>query len=115
VEASRALGGSRRWQLRVHVWPRLARPLTRNLVMGAASVVGLEAALSFAGLGLPAHVPSWGGGLAVLTAGGSAAAWACTVLSIGLTSAVLHGLGASLDDLVVPSPLRLAPDGAGAK
>jgi ABC-type dipeptide/oligopeptide/nickel transport system permease subunit len=32
VEASRALGASRRWQLRTHVLPRLSQPLAVNLL-----------------------------------------------------------------------------------
>lgn len=116
VEASRALGASRRWQLRVHVLPRVARPLVVNLLVGAASVVGLEAALSFVGLGLPAATPSWGGGLASLAHGGSAVAWAFTASSIGLTSAALYGLGVSLARGVQSrTPRALAGERAGVK
>ena len=92
VEASRALGASRGWQLRVHILPPLARPLLVNLLLGAGSLIGLEAALSFAGLGLPSATPSWGGGLAAVARGGSGAALACVVTSIGLTSVALYGL-----------------------
>jgi ABC-type dipeptide/oligopeptide/nickel transport system permease subunit len=114
VEASRALGGSRRWQLRWHVLPRVARPLLVNSLQGAASLIGLEAALSFAELGLPNNLPSWGGGLAVLGRHGSAAGLGLAVLSIGLTSATLYGLGLSFAE--VPRPAlapRDAPPGSG--
>jgi ABC-type dipeptide/oligopeptide/nickel transport system permease subunit len=98
VEASRALGASRRWQLRVHVLPRLAQPFAINLLLGAATLVGLEAALSFTGLGFPGRVPSWGGGLAVLARGGaSPAAIATVVSSIGATCAACYGLAALLE------------------
>lgn len=102
VEASRALGASRRWQLRVHVLPRLIQPLSANLLLGAATLIGLEAALGFAGLGLPKTSPSWGGGLAALARGGSAlpVAWlpaTCVVFSIGSTCAALYGLALSLE------------------
>ena len=97
VEASRALGASRRWQLRVHVLPRLTQPLAVNLLLGAANLIGLEAALGFTGLGLPSHAPSWGGGLAVLVRGGSAAALACVVGSIGASCVSLYGLAVSLE------------------
>jgi ABC-type dipeptide/oligopeptide/nickel transport system permease subunit len=96
VEASRALGASRRWQLRVHVLPRLTRPLVANLLQGACALVGLEAALSFVGLGLPAGVPSWGGGLAALVHSRSLLPLALAASSIGLTCAALYRLGASL-------------------
>jgi len=102
VEASRALGASRRWQLRTHVLPRLSQPLAVNLLLGAATLVGLEAALGFAGLGLPSGSPSWGGGLAALGRVDSAraAAWlpaTCVVASIGSTCGALYGLAISLE------------------
>lgn len=95
VEASRALGASRRWQLRAHVVPRLIRPLMVNLLQGASALIGLEAALSFVGLGLPAGVPSWGGGLAAVARAEQALPFAVAAASIGLSCAVLYGLGAS--------------------
>lgn len=96
VEASRALGASRRWQLRAHVLPRLIRPLLVNLLQGASALIGLEAALSFVGLGLPAGVPSWGGGLAAVARSQQALPFALAAASIGLSCAALYGLGASL-------------------
>lgn len=98
VEASRAFGASRRWQLRVHILPRVVQPLGVNLLLGAGTLVGLEAALSFTGLGLPSRVPSWGGGLAVLArGGGSGGALACIVCSIGASSAAFYGLAVLLE------------------
>jgi len=96
VEASRALGASRRWQVRAHVVPRLVRPLAANLLQGASTLIGLEAALSFVGLGLPAGVPSWGGGLATVALTQSLLPLGVCAASIGLTCAALYGLGASL-------------------
>jgi peptide/nickel transport system permease protein len=96
VEASRALGASRRWQLRAHVVPRLIRPLLVNLLQGASALIGLEAALSFVGLGLPAGVPSWGGGLAAVARAEQVLPFAVAAASIGLSCAALYGLGASL-------------------
>lgn len=96
VEASRALGASRRWQLRAHVVPRLARPLLANLLQGACWLIGLEAALSFVGLGLPAAVPSWGGGLAAVGALGRWQPLALAAASIGSSCAALYWLGAHL-------------------
>lgn len=96
IEASRALGATRRWQLRNHVAPRVARPLLVNLCSGAASLVGLEAALGFTGLGLPSDVPSWGGGLAVLAGAGDFAALAWVVFGIGAAGVAFHALGMSL-------------------
>jgi peptide/nickel transport system permease protein len=116
VEASRALGASRRWQLRTHVLPRLSQPLAVNLLLGAATLVGLEAALGFAGLGLPSGSPSWGGGLAALARGGRALSvpWlpvTCVVASIGSTCAALYGLAISLERRQRRAP-GFAPRGA---
>ena len=97
VEASRAFGASRRWQLREHILPRVVQPLGVNLLLGAGTLVGLEAALSFTGLGLPSRVPSSGGGLAVLARGGSGVALGCTVWSIGASSAAFYGLAVLLE------------------
>jgi ABC-type dipeptide/oligopeptide/nickel transport system permease subunit len=97
VEASRALGASRRWQLRVHVWPRLLQPLGINLLLGASALVGLEAALSLSGLGLPSRMPSWGGGLAALAHGGNGGALSGVVASVGSTCAALYGLAVLLE------------------
>jgi ABC-type dipeptide/oligopeptide/nickel transport system permease subunit len=108
VEASRALGASRRWQVRAHVVPRLVRPLAANLLQGASALIGLEAALSFVGLGLPAGVPSWGGGLAAVVATQSALPLGVAAASIGLSCAAFYGLGASL----AAAPPR--PGGAAA-
>lgn len=114
VEASRAFGASRRWQLRVHVLPRVVQPLAVNLLLGAGTLVGLEAALSFTGLGLPSRVPSWGGGLAVLAKGGSGASLAGAAWTIGASAAAFYGLAVLLDGrqrraAVAPGP---APPGA---
>jgi ABC-type dipeptide/oligopeptide/nickel transport system permease subunit len=96
VEASRALGASRRWQLRAHVVPRLIRPLLVNLLQGASALIGLEAALSYVGLGLPEGVPSWGGGLAAVARVEQLLPFGVAAASIGLSCAALYGLGASL-------------------
>jgi ABC-type dipeptide/oligopeptide/nickel transport system permease subunit len=125
VEASRALGASRRWQLRVHVWPRLLQPLAINLLLGAATLVGLEAALTFAGLGLPSRMPSWGGGLAALYSGGNGGALTLLIASVGSTCAALYGLAALLERRQRQSPgyaprasrrwRTLARNGSGVK
>ena len=83
-------------QLRAHVVPRVARPLLANLLQGACGLIGLEAALSFAGLGLPSAVPSWGGGLAAVGATGSWQPLALAAASIGSSCAALYWLGAHL-------------------
>lgn len=63
VEASRAIGGTGLWRLRTHVLPGLGRPLLATIALGVSASLGLEAALSFVGLGMPATFAVWGGGL----------------------------------------------------
>lgn len=109
VEASRALGASRRWQLRVHVLPRLSQPLAVNLLLGTSALFGLEAALGLVGLGFPSDAPSWGGGLGALAAGGSAGALACVVISIAATSAAFYGLATSLERRELEAPGLASP------
>ena len=59
VVAAYALGASRQRVFVVHVLPHLLSALAVSSALTAASVVGLEAALSFVGLGLPG-TSSWG-------------------------------------------------------
>jgi ABC-type dipeptide/oligopeptide/nickel transport system permease subunit len=123
VEASRALGASRRWQLRVHVLPRLLQPLAINLLLGASMLVGLEAALALTGLGLPNRVPSWGGGLAAVARGAGGSVLSCVTLTIGSACAALYGLATLLErrqrrapgfaPREVPASRELGADGQG--
>lgn len=96
VQASRAFGASGRWQFRVHVLPRLWVPLAADLAFGASILIGLEAALGFVGLGLPASVASWGSALPALARGGSVEALTWAVASLGICSATLHWMGTRL-------------------
>jgi ABC-type dipeptide/oligopeptide/nickel transport system permease subunit len=114
VEASRAFGASRRWQLRVHILPRVVQPLGVNLLLGAGTLVGLEAALSFTGLGLPSRVPSWGGGLAVLAKDGSAAALGGAAWTIGASAAAFYGLAVLLERRQRRAAAAAAPAPPGA-
>lgn len=64
VTAARALGAS---PLRIfwrHILPNAIGPVLVSAVFGVASVVLLEAALSFLSMGAPTHVASWGETLA---------------------------------------------------
>lgn len=96
VEAARALGASRRRLLWMHVVPALAGPLAVHLAFGTSAVIGLEAALSFTGLGLPASMPSWGAALGQLQHSGAWLPIACAALSIALASSALYVVGARL-------------------
>lgn len=93
VLAARALGSSPMRVFRVHVLPRLLPPLALSAASTASYVVGLEAALSFVGLG-PSNVVSWGtllGRAATQHDVSAGLTWGC-VASLAATTLMLHGL-----------------------
>ncbi len=60
ILAERAMGASTGRILRDHVLPNIAAPLFILASMDVPAVVGMEAALSFLGLGVSPPTPSWG-------------------------------------------------------
>src|SRR6476620_6268418 len=60
VEAARALGASSTRIFFLHVLPSIVQPLLVQASIGMATAVLAEATLSFLGLGIAAHAPSWG-------------------------------------------------------
>ena len=60
ILAERALGASTARILRDHILPNIAAPLLILASMDVPAVVGMEAGLSFLGLGVSAPTPSWG-------------------------------------------------------
>jgi len=64
VTAARALGASSPRIFFRHVLPNTVGPLLVSSVFGVASVVLLEAAISFLSMGAPTHAASWGETLA---------------------------------------------------
>jgi len=60
ILAERAMGASTGRILRDHVLPNIAAPLVILASMDVPSVVGMEAGLSFLGLGVSPPTPSWG-------------------------------------------------------
>lgn len=64
VLAAKALGCSPRRIFWKHISPNAVGPVVVSSVFGVASVVLLEAAISFLGMGTPSHVASWGETLA---------------------------------------------------
>jgi peptide/nickel transport system permease protein len=89
VHASRALGASNGRIMLRHILPNTLGPLTVVASFGLASVIVIEASLSFLGLGVPPSVPSWGSMLAdgrdYLRAGW----WVATFPGLALTLCVL--------------------------
>jgi peptide/nickel transport system permease protein len=60
VEAAHAAGTPLPRIVRRHVLPMMAGPLIVQATLIAAWAILIEATLSFLGVGLPAHLPSWG-------------------------------------------------------
>jgi len=60
ILAERAMGASTGRILRDHVLPNIAAPLLILASMDVPAVVGMEAGLSFLGLGVSPPTPSWG-------------------------------------------------------
>lgn len=60
ILAERAMGASTARILRDHVLPNIAAPLLILASMDVPAVVGMEAGLSFLGLGVSPPTPSWG-------------------------------------------------------
>ena len=60
ILAERALGASTARILRSHILPNIAAPLLILASMDVPAVIGMEAGLSFLGLGVSAPTPSWG-------------------------------------------------------
>lgn len=60
ILAERAMGASTARILRDHILPNIAAPLFILASMDVPAVVGMEAGLSFLGLGVSAPTPSWG-------------------------------------------------------
>jgi peptide/nickel transport system permease protein len=64
VDAARALGVSLPRIVWRHILPNVSASLIVVATFGVAGAILIEAGLSFLGLGVPLHVPSWGGMLA---------------------------------------------------
>jgi peptide/nickel transport system permease protein len=64
VDAARSLGASLPRIVWRHVLPNVSASLIVVATFGVAGAILTEAGLSFLGLGVPLHIPSWGGMLA---------------------------------------------------
>lgn len=112
VTATRALGASDSVIIRRHILPNL---IQISMVIGTfamASAIISEASLSFLGLGVPPHIPTWGTMLADGRIYISTAWWLALFpgLSIFLTVLGINLLGDALRDIFDP---RLKRTGAG--
>jgi peptide/nickel transport system permease protein len=96
--AATALGVSRWRRLVRHVVPHLVPLLVAHATLASATVIALEAALSYLGLGVRPPTPSWGN-IMLEGAGSVGQYWWLTLfpaLATILTVAALHTLGDGL-------------------
>jgi len=102
VSAAVALGASRRRILLRHMLPNVIGPAIVQATLSIATVISLEAGLSFIGLGARTTIPSWG--TIILDAGGSFAEFWWIPLFAGLavvaTALAFNVLGDGLRDVV---------------
>ena len=103
VAAAQVLGAS---DLRImfrHILPNAIAPVLVSMSFGVASAILTESGLSFLGIGVPAHVVTWGSILAV--AQSNTAAWWLAVFpgaAIFLTVTAYNLLGDGLRDALDP-------------
>jgi len=108
VTAARALGGRDFYILLKHVVPNTVASVTVIATFAMAIVIIAEASLSFLGLGVPAHIPTWG---SMLSEGRSymyRAPWLTIFpgLAIFITVFGINLLGDGLRDILDPKLRR---------
>lgn len=100
ILAARALGVPSLGILRRHVLPHVWGPVLVSAAFIGAAVVGLEAAMSFLGLGSADSMPSWGGLVGQAGHGVRAAALVPALGCIALTASAWYALADALDDRI---------------
>jgi ABC-type dipeptide/oligopeptide/nickel transport system permease subunit len=98
--AARALGASTRHVIRDHVLRHMLGPVLVSAAFTAASVVALEAAFGFVGLGLSSDSASWGALLGQIGSGLAARAWIVPALAAVLTTLACYTVADALDDWI---------------
>jgi peptide/nickel transport system permease protein len=104
VAASRVLGGGTAWIVRQHILPNLISSAIVIATFSMATAILSEASLSFLGLGVPPHIPTWGGMLAEGRSYVTSSWWIAVFpgLAIFLTVLGLNLLGDWCRDLLDP-------------
>jgi len=104
--AARALGASRARVLWHHILPNGVGTLFVSAFFSIGSVVLLETALSFLGLGVPAETASWGRMLGEIRTGANLPFLVAPVLALVVTLSALASLGDALRDEFDPRGRR---------
>ena len=104
IEASRSLGASNRRIMFTEVLPNLVAPIIVYATLIIPSNIIFEAALSFLGLGVPQHTPSWGRMLSDATGVLEVAPWMMffPALFLVMTTLAFNLLGDGLRDALDP-------------
>ena len=103
VEAARSLGVSDVRVMARHILPNALAPVLVSMSFGVASAILAESGLSFLGIGVPAHLVTWGSILSEARA--NTFAWWLAVFpgfAIFLTVTVYNLLGDGLRDALDP-------------
>lgn len=108
VTAARALGGRDFYVLLRHVLPNTFSSITVIATFAMAVVIIAEASLSFLGLGVPVHIPTWGSMLAEGRSYINRAPWLTIFpgLAIFITVFGINLLGDGLRDIFDPKLRR---------
>jgi peptide/nickel transport system permease protein len=108
VTAAKALGGKDLYVLSRHVVPNTLASVTVIATFGMAIVIITEASLSFLGLGVPAHIPTWGSMLSEGRSYINRAPWLTIFpgLAIFITVFGINLLGDGLRDIFDPKLRR---------
>lgn len=108
VTEARAIGVGNLTIIRRHLLPNVVAPLATIATLNVASAIVAESALSFLGLGVPTHIPTWGSMLAdgQLYLGTS---WWIAIfpgLALMLTSLAINITGDAIRDATDPKVYR---------
>jgi peptide/nickel transport system permease protein len=108
VTAAKALGGKDYYVLLKHVVPNTVPSVTVVATFAMAVVIISEASLSFLGLGVPAHIPTWGSMLSEGRSYMNRAPWLTIFpgLAIFVTVFGINLLGDGLRDIFDPKLRR---------
>jgi peptide/nickel transport system permease protein len=104
VLAARSLGGSHLRVAALHILPSALAPVLVTAAFTVGAAIGLEAALSFLGLGVRPPIPTWGGLLAEAREHVDRAWWLAVFPGVALFAALLscNLIGEGLRDLLDP-------------